>query len=552
MNQEKDNALPLHTLPEVVPQIQVQRCPRISLVWLVPLIAAFIGAWLAYKSISEKGPVIRITFREGTGLEAGKTKIKYKSVNVGEVKNIRIGNGSSRVSITASLNTDIKNKLNQGTKFWVERPRISLGGVSGLGTLVSGAYIEMEPGPGAPAREFTGLEQPPIVRADLPGRRFVLETDRLGSLAENVPVYFREIRVGKVLGHELAEDNRRILVHIFINVPYHGLVRENSRFWHASGIDMSLSTNGVRVKTESLISMLFGGVAFESPGVKGKQARVSEEGAIFKLHESYDSVNRPIYTEKVKYVAYFKGSVRGLRVGAPVEFRGIRVGSVADIRIEFDTEQLDIRIPVILELEPERVIPVGGWVEPEEALETLIGRGLKARLQTGNLLSGELYVDMAIHATDCAPRQIVQAGEYPEFPTAPSELDELKQAATGLLADLRKLPLDQIAREVLETMQGFNRLANSPELQDSARSLNKAIKHLDRLIKNTDKHFVPLAASIEKTMTAARAVLEVAEPGSRVAVDLANTLEEASEAARSIRVLANYLERNPDALLYGK
>ncbi len=309
MNERKSE----EALPEDIPEAIVQsRLSQFSIVWIIPVVAALIGAWLIYKAQTEKGPTITVTFQTAEGLEAGKTKIKYKDVDLGQVREITLNPDLSQVVVTADLVRQAEKLLSENTRFWVVRARVNVSGVSGLGTLFSGAYIGLDPGqPGKAARSFTGLEEPPIVTADLPGRHFILKAEQRGSLDTGSPVYFRQIRVGQVVGYQLADDGQSVIIKIFINSPYQKFVYKNSRFWNASGLDLSIGTEGVQLNTESMVTMLVGGISFDIPSYleTGEPAAADQ---VFNLYENFTASQEKTDLIKSYWVLYFDGSVRGL------------------------------------------------------------------------------------------------------------------------------------------------------------------------------------------------------------------------------------------------
>ena len=342
------------------PEAIVKMKKQFSIVWVVPLVALLLGGWLAFKAISEKGPTITITFETAEGLEAGKTKVKYKDVEVGQVESIILGGDGSYVIVTAEMVKGAKGRLTENTRFWVERARIGAGGASGLGTLFAGAYIGLdlgEPG-GKPTLSFKGLEIAPVVTTGLPGSHFKLKAKRLGSLNVGSPIYYRQIKVGQVVAYEMVEDGVAVDFKIFVHAPYHEYVRKNTRFWNASGVEVSVDASGIQVKTESFVTMMIGGIAFETP-VNLEPGAPAEKGATFKLYESREKILEKAYVEKRQWVLYFDGSVRGLAAGAPVELQGIKIGEVTDVTLEFDYEKLAFRIPVLVETEPERIKFIG-------------------------------------------------------------------------------------------------------------------------------------------------------------------------------------------------
>jgi len=348
------------TALDAIPEAEVKTSPGgFSLVWLVPLVAAAIGGWVWYKTWSEQGPVITISFETAEGIEAGKTKVRYKDVEIGLVDEVSISEDLGSIVLRVSMSVDSGPYLTDKARFWVVRPRVAAGQVSGLGTLLSGAYIAMDPGPGGtPQRHFTGLEKQPLITADEPGHHYVLQASTLGSLEVGSPVYFRKIKVGQVVDYALAPAGSEVDIKIFVHAPHHQLVRTTTRFWNASGVDVSVGAEGVRVRTESVVSLLLGGIAFETPDTL-ESGVAAEDGDEFPLYESYESTREKKYALRESFLMYFDGSVRGLSVGAPIEFRGIKVGEVRDINLEYDPDELVFRIPVLAEFQLERFTVIG-------------------------------------------------------------------------------------------------------------------------------------------------------------------------------------------------
>ncbi len=386
------------------------------------------------------------------------------------------------------------------------------------------------------------------------GSQFALRAQTLGSLTSQAPVYFRDIAVGEVLGHKLADDDQGgVIIDIFIHAPHHLRIRDTSRFWKASGIEISADSDGFDFRMESITSLIAGGIAFDTPVTAGGAKAPSKAGTVFKLFERFRDIGESKYVRKVPYLLYFDGSVRGLSIGAPVEFMGIKVGSVTDIAVDINPKTLDIKIPVVIEMEPERIASTKVIESREKysGLKTLVKRGLRAQLQTGSLLTGKLFVQLEFYP-DFPPVKLKMTGKYPEIPTFPSTMDQFRRTVTDVLAEINRLPLDKIANEVLETVEGTNRLINSPEILESVRNLNKTLDDFQKLTGDVDEKVISLTASTEKTLVAARAALKVADPNSPAVVNLSNALKELSAAARSIRALADYLERHPEALVHGK
>jgi paraquat-inducible protein B len=527
----------LDQLPEAVVDTEHKGFP---VVWLLPIVALLVGGWLLYKTISEKGPQVVISFQTAEGIEAGKTKLKYRDVTIGQVTTVRFANDLSHVLVTAELVPGMKRHLTDTTSFWVVRPRVGGGQVTGLGTLISGAYIGMDPGAGGKAeREFKGMEKPPIVTSDVEGTHYRLRANKLGSLAVGAPVYFRQIPVGEVTKHQLAEHHEHVDIGIFVRSPHDQFVQRGTRFWNVGGIDLSLDASGIKVEMESLVALMTGGIAFETPPGLADSG-VAEEATLFTLYDNHaQSVEEPI-TAGFPFVLRFADTVRGLRVGAPVEFRGIRVGTVTAIqsgRIE-DAQE---RIPVLIDLEPQR------WLsEPEQQdlgeaeleqevrkeIASLVERGLRARLQTGNMLTGQLFVDFDLFP-DAEPAQLTVVDGHPELPTIAGALSGITTSAGRLLDKLERLPLERTVANLDALLVSTNNLM---------RAMDQDMPGLARDARATLQTGAETLAALEG----------IASKDGEIGNQLYNTLSELQAAARSIRVMSEYLERHPEALLQGK
>lgn len=488
---------------------------RPSIVWLIPVVAAIVGAFVAWRTFSERGPEIEIAFESAEGLEAGKTAIKYKDVEVGIVEEIHLRDDLSGVHCTARMVKSFAPYLNEGTRFWVVRARVAGGQVTGLGTIFSGSYIGVDPArDGARMREFTGLEAPPIVTTDQPGKHFVLRSHRAGSVDVGTPVYFKKIQVGEVVSSELDASGEFVSIQLFVHAPHDARVNSGSRFWNASGVQVAVGATGVEVNVESLASLLIGGIAFDTPSESAGPP--VPDGTQFTLYENEAATRREVYTQKAQYMAYFDQSVRGLQVGAPVEFRGIQIGEVRDVKLEYETATGRFHIPVRFEIEPERIANLG-MVDPatrREGLDRLVKQGMRAQLQTGNLLTGQLIVQLDFHE-GAKPAEIVWSEPYPLFPTVPAPLEEITASVQHLVKRLENLPLDDVVRSMDEALQ-------------AAR---------DALAQG------------QRTLATASALVG---PDSPANSELRRALVEMSDAARSVGLAADQIQQQPDSLLFGK
>ncbi|MDX9788614.1 MAG: MlaD family protein [Desulfobacterales bacterium] len=526
-----------------------------SIVWLVPLVAAIIGGWLIFKAVTEKGPVITIVFESAEGLEAEKTKIKYKDVEVGLVKQINLDEALNHVMVTAELVRDVKKYLTTDTRFWVVKARVTAGEVSGLSTLFSGAYIGMAPGrKGETALQFKGLEIPPVLTLTQPGGHFILKAEELGSLDVGSPVYHRRIKVGMVEGYVLEKKGRLLDVQIFIEAPYHEKVQKNTRFWNASGLDVSLDAKGLHVGTESFVSMLIGGVAFDTPPDIDSGGAAGEKDS-FRLFSNKKIAFEKQYTIRDRSLLYFDGPVRGLQVGAPVEFRGIQIGQVIDIKLEYHPELKSFTIPVLIETEPERVTVIGkksGQSKNGAPVEALIKKGLRAQLKSSNLLTGQLFVDLNLYPNEPAVK-VRHVGKYPVIPSTPSTMEEITANLSQFITKLNNLPIDQIGGDLQEAMRGARRLMNSNELADAITALSLTLQEARLLVGSMNKDVAPgVLATLEKLQSTLDTVKQLSGDDSFLIIEAERAMTELAEASRSIRSLADFLERHPESLIRGK
>ena len=535
MNEQNSGSVAPSSTPEAI--VKTKKGFSFSIVWLVPLVAALIGGWLVYKAFSEKGPTITITFKTAEGLEAGKTKIKYKDVDIGQVESIDISEDLSHVIVTAEMGKRADKHLTENTRFWVVRARVAAGGVSGLGTIFSGAYIGIDPGkPGKPARSFEGLEIPPVITTGLPGAHFTLKAERLGSLDIGSPVYYRQIKVGQVVAYELEKDGTVVNIKIFIQAPHDQEVRQNTRFWNASGLDVSVDASGIKVNTESFVTMMVGGIAFDTP-TNLEPGSPAQENQTFRLFESRAKSLEEAYVRKRPWLLHFDGSVRGLAVGAPVDFRGIEIGRVIDIILEFDWEKLAFRIPVLIELEPDRIDWVGKQtMDRRQGMDFLVEKGLRARLKQGSLLTGQLYIALDMYP-DAPPAKIVWSEPYAKLPTIPTPMEEITRGVTKFVEKFEKIPLEQIGNDLRDTMA----------------NLNKTTEDLQKLVQNLDASVVPAAnATLEQTQKTLIKVDRLLNADSPTGHELKRALGELADAARNISILVDYLERHPESVVFGK
>jgi paraquat-inducible protein B len=509
-------------------------------VWLLPLIAAVIGGWLAVRAVMSHGPTVTILFKTAEGIEAGKTRVKYKDVEIGVVKSISLGDDRTGIIVRATLSKAAQDLLVADTRFWVVRARIAGGSVSGIGTLLSGSYIGMDPGKSTESRrDFEGLETPPVITTGLEGKQFVLRAEDIGSLDLGSPVYYRRLEAGRVVAYELDQEGTGVMVKVFVNAPYDRYVTSNTRFWHASGIDVSLDANGLKINTETLASIVVGGIAFLTPEGYARQTAAADNTTFTLFSDRVQAMKQPV-TRAERYAMRFRDSVRGLAVGAPLDFRGITVGEVKSIDVDFDRAKRELSMVVEVEFYPERLFRRRRTATPvtEElpSLSRLVERGLRGQLRSANLLTGQLFV-----ALDFFPgtrkASMDMAKTPPEIPTVPGSSQELQTTVTSIAKKLERIPFEEIGTDLRRT------------LQTASTVLNRIDKEIVPAARDTMVDARQAMIDARKALASVERTLNEAEP---LPLEATEAMREIGRAAQSFRVLADYLERHPEALIRGK
>ncbi|MDQ6640652.1 MAG: MlaD family protein [Pseudomonadota bacterium] len=522
------------------PRVVKARRWNVSLVWLVPAVAIIIAASMLVRTVFLAGPRIEIEFKSADGVEAGKTEVRYKEVVIGKVVSVGLRDDRKGVAVVVQLDRSAASFAVDDTTFWVVRPRIGTAGVSGLGTLFSGAYIGTDAGVSTRSRsEFIGLEAPPFVLRGEPGAIFVLRADDLGSLDVSSPVYHRRTQVGRVVGYTLDADRDELSMKIFVESPYQKLVTLNSRFWNASGIDLTLNASGLSVNTQTLASVLAGGLAFESPPESGRAAP-APENTVFTLFADRRSALAPPDGVAVPIRMVFDQSVRGLAPGATIDLLGVDIGRVRHIALQYDAQKKRFPIEVTAEIYPLRLGPVraallrdAGGAGDAVVLQQLVASGLRAQLRTGNLLTGQLYV--ALDFIPGPPRTAsVGSDGTVQMPSAPGTLSELQPQIADIVQKVSKIPFDEIGRDLRTTLQRASSAIGqlTPHAQKALAEVQRTLNSAQKSLENLDRN--------------------VTDPNSPVQRNLEDTLLELQRTSRALRILSDYLQQHPEALLRGK
>lgn len=551
--------------PEASLRARVDLRPRLSPIWLVPLVAVLIAGWLVWDAMAKRGPLITVTFQSAEGLQAGQSHLRHLDVDVGLVERIALNPDMGGVTLAIRTTREAEPLLTENAQFWVVRPRLFAGSLSGLGTLLSGSYVEVtRPAEGGRRQlSFTGLEDPPVLEAHVPGRTVDLHATRIGSVSVGSPIFFRDLNVGKVLGWDLGRMAESVTIHAFIRAPFDQYLRANSRFWNVSGVSVQLGAEGVQLQLESMAALLLGGIAFDTP----EDSRVAADAAIpaaFTLYPSEQAAKDQAYGRHVKALAYFEGSVSGLAAGAPVTFQGLKVGRVTGVDLEYDPASDMIRAPVRFEVQPERIADVEPAAKrgPLENARILVAKGLRAQLQSANLLTGQMQVALEI-IPDAAPAELRVEGDVLVLPTVPGQIAGAMAAVSQLLAKIEKLPLDQMGASLEATFQGVERMVNGAELRQSLASLQATLAGTQEVVRRLDEGMSPtlrqlpaIAASLQGTLTQANRMLASVDraygDNSRFSRDLERLMLQLNDTARSLRTLTDQLNRHPEALIRGR
>lgn len=523
------------------PSVKERRGWRISWIWLVPFVAALVGGSLLVRNWLNTGPTLSITFESAEGLEINQTKVRYKDVVIGAVTDINVGADRSNVIVKVQIDRDAADYIaRDGTRFWVVKPRLEMSGVSGLSTLLSGPYIavDIENDNNENQEEkyaFAGMEKPPAVTHDRSGTRYVLHASDLGSLEIGSRVYYRQIPVGRVIDYELNKDGGSVDIQIFVDAPNDRYVTSDSRFWNASGVHVSLGASGVDVRTGSLSSIIAGGIEFTN--VNPANEIPAKPEAVFDLFNSEQAAKAEPDGPPFRVDMIFHNSVRGLEVGAPVDFRGMELGKVYDIDLEFDTEKRRFYILVKTNIYPRRFGTAYERVkslDPEDRypgrqlLGPMVKHGLRAQLKTSNLLTGQQYISLDI-IREAKPVEFDPMRKPLVIPTIAGSFDRLQEQIMNIVSKIEAVPFEGIGNDLQKSLQSLNRTLNT---------------------LNTE-----VAPQTAQALSAAKAALEridaMLSEDSSMNKNLQSTLRELNGAARSLRNLGDYLQSHPNALITG-
>ena len=514
---------------------QVSKSRKISGIWFIPLLALVLGAYMVLHNWMTQGPDIEIAFKTADGLEEGKTKIKYRNVDMGVVNEVRLNEHLDGVIAKVKMNRQAVPLLIKDTGFWVVTARVGLGNITGLNTLLSGAYIELAPGSSkTEERKFVGLDQPPLTPADAPGLRLKLTSNHASSVTAGDTVLYKGYKVGRVETMTFNPDDKLVHYQIFIDAPYHELVNSSVRFWDVSGISVSTGATGFKVQTGSIDTILFGGVTFGVPAGIKDGSKVTKNST-FELYKSYKDILENPFRYGAYYVVSFNHSVKGLSPGAPVEYRGIRVGNVVRVlfkegqseQIEAGQEGEGAPIPVLVYVEPGRMElsdTEASLVVVEETIRLGVGNGLRGSMERGNLLTGAQYINLDYYPA-AEKATLGTFMQYTTIPTIETGLAQMEEKVTSILNTIDALPL-----------------------ADTVASLNQNLESLESILDNQSTQQLP--THLDQTIQELRDAISSLAPNSDASQTLNSSLLSLNRTLANLESLTGTLSRQPSAVIF--
>ena len=523
---------------------KVEKIKRWSPVWIVPIVTALIGAWILFYHYSHQGPEVTLITATAEGIEGGKTTIKSRNVDVGKVESVTLSENLQQVIIKARLNTGMEKMLRDDSVFWVVKPQIGREGISGLGTLLSGAYIQLQPGnKGGEKSEYKLDDSPPLASPDAKGIRVVLESERSGQLSPGDPVLFRGFQVGTVETSHFDPKARNIKYQLFIRAPYDTLVSDNVRFWKDSGVNFDMSAAGMRVEMGSLTTLFSGGVSFDIPNgwTQGQEAK---NGDNYQLFDDQKSIQESLYTRHMDYVMFFSDSIRGLQPGAPVEFRGIRLGTVSEVPFPINAlkQQIanDYRIPVLIRIEPDRFAQLlGSDFNIADHIRDGIAQGLRASMKSANLLTGSMYVDLDFYPNEKPWKGPLEVAGHKLLPTVSGGFAQIQQKLMTTLDKINNLPIEPMLREATSTLA---------ESQRTMKSTQKTIESLNAIVSS--KEIKALPQDMQQTLIQLNRSLKGFQPGSPAYGNLVGDMQSLDKTLRELQPVLKTLNQKSNALIF--
>ena len=518
----------------------------ISPVWIVPLLALAVALWMVWQDTRGTGPTITVAVGDAEGIEAGKTQVKVRNVDVGQVTEVRLSEDFSSAVIEVAMNEGTERMLNPDTRIWVVKPRIGRQGISGLGTLLSGAYIRLQPGESKEQQShFKALEQPPVTSQETPGRRLNLTSEGQTSVTVGDSVQYQGFTVGQVEQAEFLVDERQTRYQIFVKAPYDELITENTRFWLQRGVSIQWNSQGLDLALGSIESLLGASVTFGVPEGQPRGDKLTSEQE-FELFESLEEAKQQGYIHGIDYVVLLDESVAGLEKGAPVQFKGVRVGTVREVPLRWFPENGDEaplkRIPILIRFEPERLrglvadIDIENW---EKRLPELFRQGLRANIRASNLLTNTLFVDVRFYPNADEESVDDKFAGYPVMPAMASDFARLEEKLTALMDKFNQLPLEQ----------GLNDFSAAMSSVDStAKKLDSVSESLAAIVEQPQMKQLPQL--FQQNLIQLKELTGSFSEGSPTRQQLNQTLTEIEQLSRELKPVIELLQEQPNSLIF--
>ncbi|WP_077701054.1 intermembrane transport protein PqiB [Thioclava nitratireducens] len=532
----------MNDTPETGPaELETSNAPRpiwtrLSVVWIVPLIALLITLGVAWKTVADRGELIHIDFKDATGVEVG-TPLKFREVEVGKVESVSFTHDLEQVRLGVRLDNEVAPYVDQDAKFWLVRPEVSARGIQNLGTVLSGTYIEgfWNNKPNGSQTLFQGLDKPPVSPDPSKGTIIELRAKDAGGIVDGAPVLYHGLTVGHLQNLRLDDDGSGVIVDAFIEAPHNKLLTTQTRFWDTSGFSVKFDTSGLSLDVRSLATLVQGGVEFDTFTSGGG---IVEDQQAFRLYDSKDTAENSVFQSDVvdppKYTLLFDDPVQGLEVGSKVQFRGVEAGEVTALAIKIrkdSTGQRYAQQQLTIALSPDRLglSRDAGEEAVTQFLQGEIQNGLRARIANTGLLGGTMVIELTDVPDLPNAEMNLDADPYPTIPTAPAAENDLAKSAKGVFKRIEGLPIEEVMNSAIRTLDSISAVAESEDTRKVPRELSGLLEQLKTFatdLNNKD--------AADKTVSALDRVTEAASSVLEEISGLDKTLASADRAASAI------------------
>ncbi len=524
---------PASEKPNLPPRAKLRR-QSFHMVWLVPIVAAIIAGYLGYRTFMEQGPLLTLSFTNADGLQAGQTQVKYKAVALGTVESIDLAKDDSHVIVKVRMNNVGERFLNSNARFWVERPRLDFSDISGFETIVSGPYISVDPGkPGGRYQaEFVGLEQPPGVRSDEPGRTYTLTAYNLGPISSGSPVFYRDVVVGEVLGYDIGNGLGPIKISVFIRAPFDDLVRADSHFWDTSGIALGIKGGVLQLQLQSIQALFAGGIAFNLPQSAQDQP-ASPDGAQFRLFASQQEAEASAYEDQIKVITYATTDVSGLTAGAPVNALGIQVGNVTGVELVVDPNTGQSKVRISMELQPQRILAFKDndkFKDPLSLFQLFVDKGMRVELGTASYVTGQKEISL-VNEPQAPPAKVTQEGDSIVLPFKAGGLDAMLANATDITNKVDQIPFQQIGDNLNKLLKTANGTLGGAQTQQLIEQLTSTLQTANTALQDLHQGF---------------------GQDSDFQRSLQQILNQTNATLQSLQALTTYINQHPQSVIFGR